>query len=199
MMHRCALAALNRSVTHVACGSQRCPKLLCNRSRYGHRPGFDWGIGGGSSRMVSISRSGCLGIGMAVCATLGSTASAQAADARLTMERCVDRVLLRLANSRASEAQVGRAVIVECDIALREAVASAIATGEAFVCSVESCMWIARERAADEAISAYRQRLSEQRLAGGGHQRTADRSRGSQRTGLRQTTAARYARRVDLR
>jgi hypothetical protein len=75
------------------------------------------------------------------------------------MERCVDRVLSKMVDARASEAQVGRAVIVQCDSALRETVASAITTGEAFVCSVESCMWIARERAAKEAMSAYRQRL----------------------------------------
>ena len=153
----------------------------------------------GPINMLSVALPTCLGIGMAVCATLGSTASAQTADARLTLERCVDRVLSRMADARASEAEVGRAVIVQCDSALKEAVASAITTGEAFVCSVESCMWIARERAANEAISAYRQRLREQRVASSGSRRTAPRLTGSQRTELRRITAVRYARRADLR
>ena len=188
-----------RSVTRVACASQRCPKLLFKLSRDGHRQGFNWGTSERSSQMLRVTLAPCLGISMAVCATLGSTASAQTADARLTMERCVDRVLLRMAVARASEAQVGRAVILECNPALREAVASAIATGEAFVCSIESCMWIAQERAVNEAISAYRQRLSEQRLAINRPLRTDNRSIGWQRTGLRRTTAERYARRADLR
>jgi hypothetical protein len=148
--------------------------------------------------MLRVVLPPCLGISMAVFATLGSTASAQTADARLTMERCVDRVLSKMVDTRASEAQVGRAVIVQCDSALREAVASAITTGEAFVCSLESCMWIARERAAEGAISAYRQRLSEQRLVSNRPLRSANRT-GSQRTQLRRTAAERYARRADLR
>src|SRR5688572_12377219 len=174
-----ALAAINRSVTRVACASQRCPKLLCKLSRYGHRQGFNSGSNERSSQMLRVMLPPCLGISMAVCATLGSTAFAQTADARLTMERCVDRVLSKMVDARASEAQVGRAVIVQCDSALRETVASAITTGEAFVCSVESCMWIARERAAKEAMSAYRERLSEQRLASNWPLRTANRSTGS--------------------
>jgi hypothetical protein len=75
------------------------------------------------------------------------------------MERCVDTVLARMARAKAPEAQVGQAVISQCDAPLRAALASAIDTGEAFVCSVESCIGMARQRAAEEARSVYRERL----------------------------------------
>ncbi len=91
---------------------------------------------------------------------LGGTASAQTAGARNSMERCVDNVLSRMARAKAPESQVGHAVVSQCDGPLRAALASAIQTGEAFICSVESCIGVARERASEEARSAYRERLA---------------------------------------
>jgi len=88
-----------------------------------------------------------------------ATASAQTAGTRLSMERCVDNVLSRMVRAKAPESQVGQAVVSQCDGPLRAALASAIETGEAFVCSVESCIGVARERASEEARSAYRERL----------------------------------------
>ena len=76
------------------------------------------------------------------------------------MERCVDGVLARMARAKAPEAQVGQAVVAQCDAPLRAALASAIETGEAFICTVDSCIGIARQRAAEEAKSAYRERLT---------------------------------------
>ena len=76
------------------------------------------------------------------------------------MERCVDSVISRMARAKAPEAQVGQAVVSQCDGPLRAALASAIQTGEAFICSVESCIGMARQRAAEEAKSAYRERLA---------------------------------------
>src|SRR5215213_7086571 len=91
-------------------------------------------------------------------ALLGSP-GAQAQGARGSMEQCVERVLTRLARAKASEKEVGPAVISGCDGPLRAAVADAIKTGEASICAtVESCMATARQRAADEARLAYRER-----------------------------------------
>src|SRR5918995_3979293 len=87
-------------------------------------------------------------------------ASAQTAGTRHSMERCVDTVLARMARAKAPEAQVGQLVVVQCDAPLRAALASAIETGEAFICTVESCIGMARQRAAEEAKSAYRKRLT---------------------------------------
>lgn len=75
------------------------------------------------------------------------------------MERCVERVLSRLARSRAPETQVGRAVVSSCDRPLRMNLAAAIRSGEAAMCTVESCIGLARQRAAEEATDAYRQRF----------------------------------------
>jgi hypothetical protein len=102
---------------------------------------------------------------LAAAAVLGAllltaTASAQTAGARNSMERCVDNVLSRMARAKAPESQVGQAVVSQCDGPLRAALASAIQTGEAFICSVESCIGVARERASEEARSAYRERLA---------------------------------------
>ena len=88
------------------------------------------------------------------------SASAQTAEARGQMERCVDRVLARMARAKTPEAQVGRAVVSECDAPLKAALASAIKTGEAAICSVESCIGMARDRAAQEARLAYRERFA---------------------------------------
>jgi hypothetical protein len=38
--------------------------------------------------------------------------------------------------------------------------ASAIETGSAFICTVESCIGMARQRAAEKARMAYRERLA---------------------------------------
>jgi hypothetical protein len=73
------------------------------------------------------------------------------------MEQCVQRVLTRLARTRASETQVGRAVVSSCDRPLQASLAAAIRSGEAGMCTIESCIDMARQRAADEATAAYRQ------------------------------------------
>ena len=91
---------------------------------------------------------------------LTTAGSAQTAGTRQSMERCVDSVLARMARAKAPEAQVGSAVVSQCDAPLRAALASAIQSGEAFICTVESCIGIARARAAEEAKSAYRERLA---------------------------------------
>ena len=109
----------------------------------------------GSSRLAAFAGAAALG-----AALLNGTASAQTAEARGQMERCVDRVLARIARSKAPEAQVGRAVISECDGSLRATLASAIKTGDAAFCSVESCIGMARDRAAQEATLAYRELLN---------------------------------------
>jgi hypothetical protein len=87
-------------------------------------------------------------------------ASAQTAGTRQSMERCVDTVLARMTRAKAPEAQVGQLVVSQCDAPLRAVLASAIETGDAFVCTVESCIAMARQRAAEEAKSAYRERLA---------------------------------------
>lgn len=85
-------------------------------------------------------------------------ANASSRGGRYSMERCVERVLSRLARARAPETQVGRAVVSSCDGPLRANLAAAIRSGEAAMCTVESCIGVARERAAEEATAAYRQR-----------------------------------------
>src|SRR3982751_6704203 len=82
-----------------------------------------------------------------------------AAPGRQSIEQCVERVLSRLARARADEAQVGPTVVSQCDGPLRAALAEAIQSGEAPLCTVESCMGMARLRASDEAAAEYRQRL----------------------------------------
>lgn len=85
---------------------------------------------------------------------------AQTAAARQSMERCVERVLSQVARSKTPDVDVGQAVVSQCDAPLRAALQSAIQTGEAAICSVESCIGIARQRAAEEARSAYRARVA---------------------------------------
>ena len=77
-----------------------------------------------------------------------------------TMEQCVGLVLGRLAKANAPEAQVGPAIVSQCDGPLRERLAAAIASGQAASCTVETCMDMARSRAASEATLAYRDHLS---------------------------------------
>src|SRR3954463_5364769 len=78
---------------------------------------------------------------------------------RQPMAPWVDRVLSRLTRARADEAQVGPTVLSQCDGPLRAALAEAIQSGEAPLCTVESCMGMARSRASDEAAAEYRQRF----------------------------------------
>jgi len=108
------------------------------------------------------NRSHAARLAVATLATLllSPVAFAQTSNTRHSMERCVDSVLSRMARAKAPEIQVGQAVVSKCDAPLRAVLASAIETGEAFICSVESCIGMARARAAEEARSAYRERLS---------------------------------------
>ena len=85
--------------------------------------------------------------------------TAQAAGGRQSMEQCVDRVLARLVRARAPESQVSPTVLSTCDGALRVTLAEAIQSGEAPFCTVESCLEMARSRAAQEATAEYRQRV----------------------------------------
>ena len=75
------------------------------------------------------------------------------------MERCVHNVLARMARAKMPEDQVGPAVISNCDGQLRAVLASAIQNGEAFICTVDRCIGMARQRAAERARLAYRERL----------------------------------------
>jgi hypothetical protein len=98
-------------------------------------------------------------IGVIIFAVFPSVASAQSAGTRQSMERCVDNVLARMARAKVPEAQVGPAVVSHCDSPLRAVLASAIENGQAFICTVESCIGMARQRAAEKARMAYRERL----------------------------------------
>ncbi len=100
----------------------------------------------------------CFGLGSALM--VSPATYAQSGPARASMERCVDRVLDRLAKAKTPDAAVGRAVISECDGPLRATLVEAMKTGEARMCaSVDACMDIARKEAADRAKEAYRQRI----------------------------------------
>src|SRR5215203_2655462 len=90
--------------------------------------------------------------------TVTAPEAVQAAGGRQSMEQCVSRVLARLARAKTPEAQVGPTVLSECDGPLRATLAEAIRSGEAGLCTVESCIGPARGRAAEEATEAYRQR-----------------------------------------
>ncbi len=84
-------------------------------------------------------------------------AEARPAKGRQSMQQCVSRVLSNLARAGADESQVGAQVVDKCDAQLRATLAEAIQTGEAGSCTIESCIGMARERAAGEATAAYRQ------------------------------------------
>ena len=73
-----------------------------------------------------------------------------------TMEQCVGAVLGRLARAGAPESQVGPAVVSQCDGPLRARLAAEVAAGRAGGCTVETCLDMARSRAAEEATQAYR-------------------------------------------
>jgi hypothetical protein len=94
-----------------------------------------------------------------LCGILFSATSftpAEAAQARRSMEQCVDRVLSGLVKSRAPESSVGVTVVSRCDAPLRATLAEAIRAGQAGNCTVEACIALAQSRASDEAVAAYR-------------------------------------------
>jgi hypothetical protein len=91
---------------------------------------------------------------------LNPAAQAQGGPARASMERCVERVLSRLARAKAPEGEVRNAVLSGCDGPLRATLAEAIKSGEARMCaSFDACIDLARKQTADEAKEAYRARL----------------------------------------
>ena len=94
---------------------------------------------------------------VAAMALVGAPAHAQDRASRAAMEQCTQRVLGGLAQKGAPETEAGPAVVSQCDRQLRAARASAIQTGEAANCKVDTCMDLARQRAAQEATMAYRQ------------------------------------------
>ena len=96
---------------------------------------------------------------LASVATLSMPAAAQQATPRQAMEQCVATVLKRLARSRAAESQVGSAVVTQCDRQLRATLAAAIRSGEAGTCTVDTCIDLARARAAEQALQIYRQHV----------------------------------------
>ena len=92
---------------------------------------------------------------LALAAT-ADAAMAQRRGRQQTMEQCVGGVLGHLAKAGAPESQVGPTVVQQCDGPLRARLAAAVASGEARGCTVESCLNMARTRAAEEATQAYR-------------------------------------------
>ena len=94
---------------------------------------------------------------LAVVAAAGALVAAQPGRARQSMEQCVDRVLTQLSRSGVPENQVGSLVVTHCDKQLRATLAEAVNSGEAGFCTVESCLGLARGRAAAEATETYRQ------------------------------------------
>jgi hypothetical protein len=76
--------------------------------------------------------------------------------ARQDMQRCVGGVLSQLARSQTAETLVGPTVVSRCDRQLRATLQEAIQTGQAGSCTVDSCLAMARQRASDEAVMAYR-------------------------------------------
>ena len=109
-----------------------------------------------SSKVLAASVTASL----ALVALMSAPVAAQGVTARRSMERCVATVLQRLARSRAAESQVGPAVVSQCDRQLRATLAAAIAGGEAAMCTVETCIDLARARAADEATQIYRRHVT---------------------------------------
>ena len=101
-------------------------------------------------------------LGLSFALTFSPVAYAQGGSARASMERCVDRVLDRLAKAKTPEAAgIGRAVVTECNAQLRATLVEAMKTGEARMCaSAEACLDIARKETADRAREAYRVRLA---------------------------------------
>ena len=108
-----------------------------------------------SPKVLAVS----LAAPLASASTASMPAAAQHSSARQAMEQCVAAVLSRLARAGAAESQVGTAVLSQCDKQLRATLAEAIRTGEAGLCTVETCIDLARSRAAEEALQLYRQHI----------------------------------------
>ena len=85
-------------------------------------------------------------------------ASSPSAVARQTLERCVSGQLARLARTQTPEAQVGTAVVQQCDPHLQGLLAVMIQSGEAPCPTLDMCLQIARDRMAQEVYASYAQR-----------------------------------------
>ena len=94
---------------------------------------------------------------LAFTALASVPAAAQQGSGRQSMQQCVSTVLTKLARSGTPANQVGSAVVSECDRQLRATLAESIRSGEAGNCTVESCLDLARSRAAEEAAQSYQQ------------------------------------------
>ena len=99
-----------------------------------------------------------IAVPLAFCAGI-FVAEGREAPQRDAMEQCVEKLMVRLGRSKTPESQVGQEVVSRCDRELRETLADAIRSGEAPFCSVESCLELARMRAAQEARDEYRERF----------------------------------------
>lgn len=107
-----------------------------------------------SKRNVGLMTAVILASGLTMA---GAPAQAQKV-ARNSMEQCVERVIAGLLAKKATDIEVGRAVISQCDSQLRATLAEAIKTGEASSCTVEKCIQVARDEATREARELYRER-----------------------------------------
>lgn len=102
-----------------------------------------------------------LSVGVAFACGLmltGPPAQAQQKAARGTMEQCVERVLTGLLRKKATDIEVSRAVLSQCDTQLKATLAEAIKNGEASSCTVEKCIQVARDEATREAKEEYHKR-----------------------------------------
>lgn len=99
------------------------------------------------------------GLVLGAAALTPAASQGAAGGARDSMEQCVNRVLTGLLRAKTPAAQAGKAVVQQCDKQLRATLQAAIQSGEAGACTVESCLAIARERAAEEATQAYSQQV----------------------------------------
>jgi len=108
------------------------------------------------SKIVIVPAAAVMVLG---AAALAPTAS-QAGGARDSMEQCVNRVLSGLKRANSPASQAGKAVVQQCDRQLRATLQAAIQSGEAGACTVESCLALARERAAEEATQSYSQQVA---------------------------------------
>ncbi len=64
-------------------------------------------------------------------------------------------------SERACIGSLGPAVLAQCDAALKARLAAEIAKGAAGICTVESCIGMARARTAEEARVAYQAKRAE--------------------------------------
>lgn len=77
---------------------------------------------------------------------------------RKAMQQCVSGVLSRLARANAGVEQVGPAVNQRCASQLRTVLAAEITAGRAPCSSVDACLPMAKDQAAQQAIFSYQQR-----------------------------------------